>query len=580
MRNYIKYIVLFIILVLIGIGSVTFYTNCRFQNDFKSKKSEIETKKEQDSIESKKSTEDDSSKSKKSTEDDSIDQKQNNNQDVSNLNNSNSTVDSSSANNTNTYSSSQSFISENQVEKSSTESISNYNVQSSSVNSVTNENSDVINNNVSQSSRSAVIDQEEYITIEVDNSSYTPVMFSTDSSIDSSTNSVTIEVDRGSISTNKGNSSSNASVSSSETSGNNTNTSNVDSSSKTNGSNVISSSEPVITSGNIPSSVTKITLNKNVVAIGEKKTVVSRGKQYLNNTVQLNVNGLIPNSDVVVWSVVKGSQYVKVNSSGKVTAITGGTAIVRASLKSNPEVYADCEVTVIHSLYENVEVTKNLTVIENQTNKKVKLEKGTKAILHGTIKTKKTNVFIEIVGTNQIVTIDKKYLKFKSYYVENKYSKKVYESYINDRGFTSKTDYLIWVNTGTQRLILFKKDGNNKWNQVENFVTSTGDVEGKYGSGGNAGVHFDLEVQDFNSEPANPGIGRAIHVQFEDTQKNYGNTIHIGALPKNSDGGNASVTRPSSHGCPHLSVSSRDKLYNTYNQKSSNKLIHSKVIYY
>ena len=126
--------------------------------------------------------------------------------------------------------------------------------------------------------------------------------------------------------------------------------------------------------------------------------------------------------------------------------------------------------------------------------------------------------------------------------------------------------------------MLFKKE-NSKWKIIENFKTSTGDSEGKNtnDSGGSTITKFDLEVQDFNSESS---VGRAIHVRYETTKKNHGNTMHVGSLPKNTDGGNSSENQPSSHGCPHLSKSFRDKLYNTYNEKSKNKLINSKVIYY
>ena len=126
---------------------------------------------------------------------------------------------------------------------------------------------------------------------------------------------------------------------------------------------------------------------------------------------------------------------------------------------------------------------------------------------------------------------------------------------------------------------------NSKWKIVENFKTSTGDSEGKntHDEGGSTTVRFNVEVRDFNVESS---YGHVIHLQndYVDSKTGkkeyYGNTIHLGRLPKNTDGGNSSENQPSSHGCPHISKSFRNKLYNTYNGGSKNKLINSKVIYY
>ena len=335
------------------------------------------------------------------------------------------------------------------------------------------------------------------------------------------------------------------------------------------------------------SSIKKITLNKTSATIAEYSSATSYGKNYTINKMKLSVKESAANGKIK-WSVVSGKSVVKVDSNGNVTARTGGTATVRATLKDNSKVYAEAKITVVHFLYENVSITENIKVKDKYTNQTISLKKGQKVVLLGELKHKrkpyKTTTYKIRISKDNVAEITGKYLKFLSYYIDDGYSNSVYEEFINEQGFTSKTNYLIWVNVGTQRLMLFKKE-NSKWKIVENFKTSTGDSEGKntHDEGGSTTVRFNVEVRDFNVESS---YGHVIHLQndYVDSKTGkkeyYGNTIHLGRLPKNTDGGNSSENQPSSHGCPHISKSFRNKLYNTYNGGSKNKLINSKVIYY
>lgn len=224
-------------------------------------------------------------------------------------------------------------------------------------------------------------------------------------------------------------------------------------------------------------------------------------------------------------------------------------------------------------------ITKNTTVTDLTTNKKIKLKKGKKVILANFLNARngntgyKSKTFYIRIDDDTVAKISGSYLKFKSYYIEDKYSNSIYEEYVNHNGFTSKTNYLIWVNQGTQRLILFKKSSSG-WKVELNMRTSTGATE----SLGNTMIKFNLEVQDFES--IGDYRGRMIRPRYETNKQRFGNKIHIGDMPSNSSGGNSSVAKPSSHGCPHISVKNRDLLYNKYNGESQNKLKNSKVIYY
>ena len=324
--------------------------------------------------------------------------------------------------------------------------------------------------------------------------------------------------------------------------------------------------------------VTKIVLNRTRATIGDSANVVSMGKTYANNYVKLEVTSISPASaknKKVKWEVIEGADNVKVNQKGEVRGRNGGSAVVRATSVDNPNVYADCQINIVHHLQENVKINQKVTVTGKYNNKKYTLKKNTKVVLLGALKSKRRNYsnlnFRIRLKDGTVATIQGKYLTFYNYHIDSGYKNSDYEDYVNNNGFTSKTNYLIWVNAGTQRLLLFQKSGK-KWKLKENFKTSTGDDEGKntHDKGGSAGIKFNLEASVWDSG--------ALRVKYETTGSDYANPMHTGALPKNEE--NPSENDPSSHGCTHLSTSFRNKMYNTYNGGSQNRLIGSKVIFY
>lgn len=348
------------------------------------------------------------------------------------------------------------------------------------------------------------------------------------------------------------------------------------------------------TSGNTSSSgktnnkgeVTKITLNMTRATVGDRSNVVSRGKTYKNNYVKVKVKNIYPataKNKKVKWSVVEGSDNIKINQKGEIYGRNGGEAIVRVTSVDNPKVYAECKINIVHSLFENAKITSKVTVRGKYDNKNYTLSKNTKVELLGNLRrhfgSYSAKTFTIRLKNGTIAEIKGKYLKFHSYHIDAGYKDSDYEDYINNNGFTSKTNYLIWVNQGTQRLLLFQRSGSS-WKLVENFKTSTGDIEGKNtgDNGGSTTIKFNLQVRDFEAESTNM-LGRMIHVEKEESGSYFGNTMHVGSLPKNVSGGSLE-NDPSSHGCPHLSASFRNKLYNKYNGGTSNRLIGSKVIYY
>ena len=312
----------------------------------------------------------------------------------------------------------------------------------------------------------------------------------------------------------------------------------------------------------------KLILNKSIIVVDEMGDTSTDYGKINHKIAKLEV---VNTDEPVTWSVIEGEQVAKVDSTGKVTGLNGGTAVIRVALKSNPSVYKDCNVTVVHSLYENVTTTKTIKAkIKYSSNETLTIKKGTNLILHGMMYNKKNSSEVTVtLPDGRIGTVNPKYLKFKSYYIEKKYSNEVYTEYVNNLEIKSKTNYLFWVNQGSQRILVYEKDSNGVWKLKENEATSTGDREHK----GGTGIRFNLEVQDFKSESTNPSIGKMIHVRYITSKKYYGNTIHVGVVN----------SKPNSHGCPHITVAFRNRLFNKYsNGKSTGKgsLVGTRVIYY
>ena len=540
MRSYLKYLILFIILVMVGMVGVNLYHNHDLQREKEnfSKIQDGEKNKDSNQNEEKVVT-----KSDGTTEDSSTEKVEEEKKEESTSTNDASSQGSSSTNS----------VTDSQAVSSSGESAENSNNDSENELEISSTNS---------SSSSA--NMGEFNVLEVNPSIYGTSSVSTFSNKDSALDSNEVVVSNNQEST-----------SLSDSQGVEDSTSNVDENSTSDDEEI-----PLIQGVSM-----LIHLNKEVMVIGSKKNVVSMGKTYPNNTDTLSVDFGNVTPGKIKWEVVQGKAIASVDENGVVSAISGGHAVVRATLASDKSIYAECNVYVVHSLYEYVTLNKNTTVTDSYTKERIKLTKGQKIVLLDNLKRKRMNyknrLYRVRIDDDKIALIRGSYLNFHSYYVESGYDNSIYEEYVNHNGFTSKTNYLIWVNQGTQRLILFKKVGNT-WKVSENMKTSTGDSEGKYTNdkGGTTPIQFDLEVRDFNSEKNKSSLGRMIHVQKEKTKEYFANTIHVGSLPSNKAGGNASENAPSSHGCPHLSRSNRDKLYQKYNEGSDNKLISSKVIYY
>lgn len=297
--------------------------------------------------------------------------------------------------------------------------------------------------------------------------------------------------------------------------------------------------------------VTKITLNKSIAAVDRTNY----------KTVQLKAT-LSPSSATskdIVWSS-KNSSIASVNSNGLVTGKNFGTTTITATSKTNKNITATCEVTVIHSLYEKVKLKNNVKGVLYSNNKSVTISKNTTAVLPALLKDAggKTYTLKILDGTykGQYVkmTVSKSNFSFVKYYIQQ-YSDAIKTAYINNTGIGSNTKYLVWVNEGSETLNVFKGSKGN-WKLVKSMPCSTGDREA-YGTGIGytpRGFNFYYGAKTYDSSS---GL-RFFEIYRESTNKSTGNPVHH----------LYNKQYPQSHGCTRLTVSNLNWLVNTIPLKS------------
>lgn len=319
------------------------------------------------------------------------------------------------------------------------------------------------------------------------------------------------------------------------------------------------SSSPSTTPSNSPNNgvlPTKITLNKTIAAVDRTnyKTVQLRATISPSNAT----------SKDIVWTS-KNSSIATVNSKGLVTGKNFGTTTITATSKSNGDVKATCRVTVIHPLYEKVELKNNVKGVLASNNKSVNIKKNTTAILPALLKDAdgKTYTLKILDGTykGQYVKmpVSKSNFSFVKYYIQE-YSNEVKTAYINNTGISSDTKYLMWISEGSETVTIFKGSKGN-WKIVKTMPCSTGDREA-YGEGiGYTPRGFNFYV---GSKPYDSSYGtKIVHVYRDSNNKTTNNPIHTGYTKQ----------YPQSHGCTRLTLTNLKWLV-------SNIPINSRVIHY
>lgn len=150
-------------------------------------------------------------------------------------------------------------------------------------------------------------------------------------------------------------------------------------------------------------------------------------------------------------------------------------------------------------------------------------------------------------------------------YKANAYSNDLAEAFVNAKGYTSPTNYLVWLSTYTQRVFIFK-GSKNKWDLVRSAPCASGKTSTPTPHG-----HYEVEYKDSRWY-----YGGGYHVNKPVTftiPKNYphGNAFHSRIYWNNGSLKDGTMSRPASNGCPRMPDSDISYLYN--NVKLNSRVI-------
>lgn len=193
-----------------------------------------------------------------------------------------------------------------------------------------------------------------------------------------------------------------------------------------------------------------------------------------------------------------------------------------------PDTNAQAATKVIGRRF-NVTMKKTVTTKVIGTKKKVKVKAGTKLVANG-----HGSKVVCTLSSGKKIRVSRSSLHYVSLKTTKKtYSQSVKENYVNKKGYSSKTNYLIWVNQYTLNTTIFK-GSKGKWKMVRSMVCVVG--KGTSDAMTSAGV-FKLCRRD-NAY----GMPRVYFTW--NSRKGWGNSFHrrIGKLSRGA----------ASHGCVRL----------------------------
>ncbi|MDO4633599.1 MAG: L,D-transpeptidase [Eubacteriales bacterium] len=128
--------------------------------------------------------------------------------------------------------------------------------------------------------------------------------------------------------------------------------------------------------------------------------------------------------------------------------------------------------TNVHSTYFKATVKYDVKVKNITTKKYMTLKKGTQII---TYLRKYSSPVKAVYKKNQKIEVSGKALRYTGYYYDSKvdYTREAKEKFINSRGYSSNTHYLIWVNHYTCKVNLFYGSKGN-WKLRKTFPCVVG----------------------------------------------------------------------------------------------------------
>ena len=128
------------------------------------------------------------------------------------------------------------------------------------------------------------------------------------------------------------------------------------------------------------------------------------------------------------------------------------------------------------------------------------------------------------------------YVGNKCIYTTKKYSKEVKTAFVNYKGYSSKTKYLIWISHYTQQVTIFEGSKGN-WKQIRTFLCATGTAKN----------HSPRGV--FKISYKEKGWFYTSTKELYVTHYKGRNSFHTRPLWNNGSVQNPTIGKPASHGC-------------------------------
>lgn len=185
----------------------------------------------------------------------------------------------------------------------------------------------------------------------------------------------------------------------------------------------------------------------------------------------------------VIW-LSSDDNIVQVDNTGKLTAKNAGQAIIRVKIDEN--IFDECIVKVepkkidfselekrIISSYTTGTITKTTNFYSGIGERyRGTLPKGTKVVI---LEERSLKWYYVKTQDGRLGWIKGIYLSVnKSTTLSDRLTKEELEFYVNYKGLNSPTNYLVWVDIARQRTYIFKKDLENKFCLIQDFLVTTG----------------------------------------------------------------------------------------------------------
>lgn len=239
-----------------------------------------------------------------------------------------------------------------------------------------------------------------------------------------------------------------------------------------------------------------------------------------------------------------GSTYyykvAAVRTSGDVTAV--GTKSNKVSLKAKAYVTG-----AVHAMYYNARLTRKAAVYSNKTSKEIVkyLKKGTKVTVVYVGKRAQVRL-----ANGEKCWVAKMNVQFLScIYTTKDYTKDTKEEFVNNGGYSSKTSYLIWISSYTQRVNIFKgKKG--KWKLTKTCRVATGNSQTRTPRG-----VYKITYREKGWYYTNTCVKKIVHFAGR-------NSFHSRIYRYDGSLSDATIGRPASHGCVRMYMDDINYIYN------------------